>query len=276
MRSLLVLVAAISFSSAAPERTSAQAVPVEGTVRGRIVEVASDEGIPAVQVDYLDPRGRVRASATSDDEGSFLLARVPAGSFRLRAARIGYVTAATEYGRVEPGEVLTVVVRLQPEAIPLAPLEITARDRSTHPVLEGFHFRRLRGVGGTFLGREEIERRSAQRITDLLQTVPGIRVASGPGPGSRRLVSMVPPGAGGSDGRCPVQVFVDGVLAARRTFLPPGGGLSGVDGVPVDDLATPGELEGVEIYRGLGSVPPEFLTPDAECGVIALWTRRDP
>jgi hypothetical protein len=63
---------------------------------------------------------------------------------------------------------------------------------------------------------------------------------------------------------CPVQVYLDGVLASRNDTEP----------VPLDELATPAVLEGIEIFRGISSVPPEFLTPEARCGVIALWTRR--
>ncbi len=254
----------------------AQAVPVEGAIRGQVMDETTGEGVPAVQVEFLDPRNRVRASATSDGEGVFLLPRVPSGSFRLRATRIGYATTATDYGRVEAGEVLTVVLRIHPEAIPLAPLEITSRRRATSPILEGFHFRRERGVGGTFLTRDDVERRSPSRLTDLLQAVPGIRITSGPGFGSSRLVSMIPPGPARSSGACPVQVFLDGVLASRRVLMAGGGGLSPLDGVPVDDLASPSDIEGIEVYRGLSGIPPEFLTPDAGCGVIAIWTRREP
>lgn len=254
----------------------AQAVPVEGAVRGQVEDASTGQGVPAVQVEFLDSGSRVRASATSDGEGIFLLPRVPSGSFRLRTTRIGYATTATDYGRVEAGEVLTVVLRIHPEAIPLAPLEITSRRRASSPILEGFHLRRERGVRGTFLTREDVERQSPSRLTDLLQTVPGIRITTGPGFGSSRLVSMIPPGPSRSSGACPVQVFLDGVLASRRVLMAGGGGLSPLDGVPVDDLATPSEIEGIEVYRGLGGIPPEFLTPDAGCGVIAIWTRRDP
>jgi hypothetical protein len=46
------------------------------------------------------------------------------------------------------------------------------------------------------------------------------------------------------------------------------------EGVPLDDLATPTILEGIEIYRGASTIPPEFISPESRCGVIALWTRR--
>jgi hypothetical protein len=65
-------------------------------------------------------------------------------------------------------------------------------------------------------------------------------------------------------GPCPVQIWVDGMLTTRAAG----------ENVPLDDLASPGILEGIEIYRGLATIPPEFVSPGARCGVIAIWTRR--
>jgi hypothetical protein len=273
---LSVLVGGVALFLAGSGPLAAQAAAVEGAIRGEVVDETTGEGVPAVQVEFLDTRGRVRASATSDGAGVFVLPRVPAGSFRLRSTRIGYATTATDFDRVEAGEVMTVVLRIHPEAVPLAPLEVTSRRRVASPLLEGFHLRRERGAAGSYLTREDVERRAPLRLTDLLQSLPGIRITTGPGFGSNRLVSMVPPGPARSSGACPVQVFVDGLPASRRILMAGGGGLGPLDGVPVDDLVSPGEIEGVEVYRGLEGVPPEFLTPDAGCGVIAIWTRRDP
>ena len=66
-------------------------------------------------------------------------------------------------------------------------------------------------------------------------------------------------------GECPVQIFLDGMLATRNND---GGG------VLVDDLVSPLDVEVIEVFRGLSSIPPEFLTPQARCGVVAIWTRR--
>jgi hypothetical protein len=44
--------------------------------------------------------------------------------------------------------------------------------------------------------------------------------------------------------------------------------------VSVDDLVAPGAIEGIELYRGTATIPAEFLTPQARCGVVAIWTRR--
>jgi hypothetical protein len=247
-----------------PDLAAAQRNAVKATIRGRVLDQNTARPIPDVHVEFVDGRTIVRATAVSDDEGSFVLSDIPRGSFRLRASRIGYAHTITPYWRVESGEVLTVAVHLHPDAVPLAPLEITARAQSQSPVLSSYYRRLERRVNGSFITREEIEKSNAGAVTDLLRTVPGIQIETGLGQHSRS-VSMVRSIAVTSFANgCPVQVYLDGVLASRNDTEP----------VPLDELATPAVLEGIEIFRGISSVPPEFLTPEARCGVIALWTRR--
>jgi hypothetical protein len=54
-----------------------------------------------------------------------------------------------------------------------------------------------------------------------------------------------------------------------------------LDGVPyallggetIDDVVSPTQLEGIEVYRHAAEVPAEFLTAGSSCGAIVLWTR---
>lgn len=255
---------AVVFVCLLPDAASPQASPLHGTIRGQTVDEYNGEGLPGARVDFLDDARRVVRTTVADDAGYFLLPSLPPGAFRLRVTQFGYAQAITPFWWVQQGEILDVVVRLQPDAIPLAPLEVVALTRMPVPVFAGFHRRREQAVGGTFLGRSEIAERHAGRITDLLVDLPGVRLESAPGTSGREravVLGRALLAAGG--GRCPAQVFVDGILASR------GGGA-----VPLDDLASPSDLEGIEIYRGLGSVPAEFITPEARCGVVVLWTRR--
>jgi hypothetical protein len=244
----------------------AQANPVEGTIRGRVVDYLTEQPIPDVRVEVLDVKERIRRLAVSDSEGNFVLHRVAPGPFWLRGRHQGYTTTTTPPWRIEGGEVLTVTVFMHPEVVLLAPLAVTGRARTFSPVLAGFRERLQRRQGGTFITRVDIETRNAARVTDLLVGVPGLRIQAAPGAANSRLVTFARalPGMAAGPAGCPVQVYVDGVLATR-----------GRADVSVDELAVPGLLEGVEVYRGLGTVPAEFLTPEARCGVIALWTRRD-
>jgi hypothetical protein len=245
-------------------QASAQGNAVEATIRGRVIDETTSQPIADVYVEFVDGRTRTAKTAVSDDEGSFLLSGVPSGFFRLRAERIGYARTVTPYWRIEPGEILTVTVRLHPDAVLLAPLEITARTRSRSPVLSNFYQRVERRVGGVFITREEIERSNAGLVTDLLRMVPGVQIDGGGGQHDR-IITMVRaiPVTSFANG-CPVQIYLDGILATR----------SATDRVSLDELATPNVLEGIEVFRGLATVPPEFLSAEARCGVIALWTKR--
>jgi hypothetical protein len=247
-----------------PGPASARQSAADGTIRGRVVDELNGAGLPGAEVTFLDDARRVRSRAVTDPEGHFVLSRLPPGPFRLRVQQLGYVATTTPIWWVQVGEVLEVVVWVRPDAILLAPLEVTVVHRRFLPVLDGFHRRKALGVGGFFLDREQIDARNASRLTDLLMDVPGVRVENAPDtPGQARMITFSGSLLGPGGGRCPVQVFVDGVLASRRS-----------GGVPLDEIATPNALEGIEVYKGLGSVPAEFLTPESRCGVLALWTRR--
>jgi hypothetical protein len=102
-------------------------------------------------------------------------------------------------------------------------------------------------------------------LTDILQETPGVRVDRQGSGTTRRVIHLGPPLPGPGGGDCPVQIFVDGMLATRST----GGG-----DVTVDDLAQPQDVEAIEIFKGLASVPAEFLNRQSRCGVIAIWTKR--
>jgi hypothetical protein len=258
-----LVAAVLLLAMAAPSPASAQNNALDGTIRGVVLDETTGEPIAGAVVEVLDHVERIRRSAITDEDGRFLLLRVFPGPFWLRATHIAYVRTKTPRWRVESGEVLEVTIRLHRDVVLLAPLEVNASITSVSPVLSGFYGRLNRRMGGTLFSREEIEARNPARITDLLADLPGLRVQSDGNP-SFRIVSMASalPGVGGGPNSCPVQIYVDGVRATRSGPVSP------------DEILAPGSLEGVEIYRGIGTVPPEFLTPEARCGVIAFWTRR--
>jgi hypothetical protein len=258
-----LVAAVLLLALAGPSPGSAQNNAIDGTIRGVVLDETTGGPIAGVVVEVLDHVERIRRSAITDEDGRFLLLRVFPGPFWLRATHITYVRTKTPRWRVESGEVLEVTIRLHRDVVLLAPLEVNASITSVSPVLSGFYGRLNRRMGGTLFSREEIEARNPARITDLLADLPGLRFQSDGNP-SFRIVSMASalPGVGGGPNSCPVQIYVDGVRATRSGPVSP------------DEILAPGSLEGVEVYRGIGTVPPEFLTPEARCGVIAFWTRR--
>jgi hypothetical protein len=265
------LVLAALIGAAGPASGQVSDSRTESSVRGTVVDASSGRGVPAAFVEFLDQGGLVRASATTGEDGSFLLPRVPRGDFRLRVSSLGYARTTTAAARLEAGEALSLVVRVSPSALALAPLEITASVRVTSPVLESFYARAERGFGGIFLTRADIERAGPSRgVSDLVAGLTGVHLDTRPAPGLPAGVFLSQGEAGSSGRPCPVQVFLDGVPVDRRGVL--SGGMN--RGVQLDRLVTPADVEGIEVYRSLSEIPPEFLTTDARCGVIAVWRRE--
>lgn len=107
----------------------------------------------------------------------------------------------------------------------------------------------------------------------MLRSVPAVRILGSGSPSQRNHIQMsrALPDAGGRGG-CPVQVFLDGVLLTAQPLST----FRGPMGVPIDEVINPRDLEGIEVYRSMGTVPAEFQNTYSRCGVIVLWSRRGP
>jgi hypothetical protein len=235
------------------------ATPTAAQVRlfGRVVDERSASPIAEAHVTLLDERGRRMAVRTVDHTGEFEFFVKRHGRYFLHASRLGYRENTSPALALGEHSLLSVELRLDAEAVLLAPLEVMARARSrTSPVLANFESRLKNGLG-TFVTRQEIDRLRPARLTDVLVTLPGVHLEGGGAGGHNRVVHM------SRAVNCAAQVFLDGFLMNRL----PGA-------VSIDDIVTPGSVEGIEVYRGSASIPAEFLTPNARCGVVAIWTRR--
>lgn len=245
---------------------AAAAAEAQVHLYGRVIEDASEQPIAGADVVLQDARGRVVASRTTDELGQFRFLVEQTGPVRLRVGRVGYRPVTTPELDFGDYTLFSVEVRLAVEAVLLAPLEVVGRSRSSlSPTLAGFE-RRRQGGTGWYVTRADIERQKPDRVTDLLATAPGVAI-------HRRIVFM------GRAGGCPAQIYVDGFLLNRPT--PAGSGMgpgrrtpSSTEMFPIDDVVKPDVVEGIEVYQGLSRVPPEFLSPEAACGVVAVWTRR--
>lgn len=247
---------AVTLGAARP--ASAQVI-----LEGRVVGDSSGLPLPNARVVLLSRQSRFMASAVTDEAGRFRFERKGYGVYRVEASAIGYQQALSAPMWMTLESDSTVVeMRLAVNTVLLAPLEVVAlKPIRTSPVLEAMEHRRAHGLA-IHISREEIAERQPVNVSDILLEVPGVYAErQGSGASGRQLyISRALPGAGG--GACPVQVFVDGMRATR-------------DGdATIDDLVQPDDVQAIEVFRGLSSIPAEFLTTDARCGVIAIWTRR--
>lgn len=236
--------------------------PAQVILMGIVQEDETAMPISGARVEILDARNRQLAVRYTDDHGHFEVRLPTRDRYRLRASRLGYRATTTPILWMDGYDNIHVDLRMDPEAVLLAPLEVVARSRpSTSPILESFFDRQRSGMGHFFTSAD-IATRQPGRITDLLETLPGVRLESS-GRGMDRVIYM-------SRGTraCPAQVYVDGLLLNRRD-------MTGRDmGFTLDQAVSPLSVVGMEVYTGLSSVPAEFLSPEASCGVVAVWTRR--
>lgn len=237
---------------------------------GRVIDDLTERPLGAADVMLRTVDGRLIRRMETDQAGTFEFDVDRVSAIRLEVRRVSYLPNTTPTLHFDGRKFFQVEVRLDPDAILLAPLEVIAWSAvDPSPLLEGFRQRLETGLKtgmGTFITRDLIEARRPTNVSDLLRTVPGVTV-SGSAVGGRASVQV-----GRSLGRgCQTQIWVDGFLMNRRTQAQAGFGAADYR---IDDAVSLVSVEGIEIYRGLSSVPAEFLNQDAECGVIAIWTRR--
>ena len=241
---LLVLTAAIGAPRTAAAQEAGRAAPA--AVRG-VVVTTDAVPISGASVTLAPAVGSARTLVTAED-GRFAFEAAP-GAAELRVRRIGFRAESLAVTLpAAPGDSVVVRLAFVPRTLDAVVVQGRATDRRP-PAIVDFYRRRERG-GGRFVTRAEIERRQPQRTTDILRTVPGIRVqTSGAGSSLRYRES-----------RCAPDVYLDG--------LPLGAGEFDVDAVP------PSTIEGIEVHS-LGTVPAEYTRPfgRASCGTVLLWSR---
>lgn len=229
-------------------------------LRGRLLDAATAGGVAEGTVVLSANRGRFQTATRTDSAGHFAFADLAPGPYRLRASRIGYREVAGPVS-LAGDSLVEVELRMAAGAVVLAPVTVTSRaERPVSPVLRGFYARMSYGPG-RFLTREEVEAGHPVRVTDVLRNVPNLRLNAPRGGVGGGQMSQ-----GSTGERCAVVFFVDGMLLSRWS--------SDASGAAIDDYVHPGEVEGIEIYRGEGDTPAEFVTRWVHCGTVVVWTRR--
>ncbi|GBD31347.1 hypothetical protein HRbin33_00299 [bacterium HR33] len=159
-------------------------------------------------------------------------------------------------------------------ALSLAPLPfvldtavVSGERVNSYLELVGFNQRRALGFGD-HITREEFEQYFPGRVVDVLRRMPTVRVRPNPNFGGllpfggRDLREWVVESARAARPGCPMVVFLDGARVGDMETL------------DIEMLIATNQLEAVEAYGGAAQIPPIFNVTGAECGVLALWTRR--
>jgi hypothetical protein len=234
----------------------AQQPPVDTTHRdstpavliGRVTDTAGDP-VAGAEITVLK-HDSIRA--ISGDSGEFRLIRLPPGTIVFNVRRLGF-EPATFTAVLKPGRTHRAIFSLTSSAVALPAVSVADTAPQTH-WLDQFE-RRRSSARGTFFTRADIERKGARNGTDILRTVPGVRLAPiRGGTGNQVIMNR---GAGART--CIPAMFVHNVPYSGT-----------LDDFMADDI------EALEVYVGVSEIPPELdKNGRGICGAIVVWT-RDP
>jgi hypothetical protein len=219
-----------------------------GAISGTIRDSAGTP-IPGVEVVLLQTKGAIH----SDSVGAFHFANIPAGKRQLHFRRLGFAPKSLD-AEISEGRTLALTVVLEATATEIEGMTVEEATRRRQ-ILADFYDRSSRGFGH-FVTREQIEKRNPMNLSDMMRMIPGARLVPMRS-GGQAALRFNRAQMGGRD--CPPQYWVDGVKAF---------------GLNIDDII-PQDVEGIEIYEGASTVPPQFNTKEGTtiCGVVLIWTR---
>lgn len=254
---------------------------------GRLLDLESNAPLASGLVTLRSDDGKPVAMVFSDEDGAWRFDVPGPGAFYVEATRMDYEPWVAGPLEIGEGDHLSAVFHLRRRPVELAPIEVSVAALRRHLERSGF-YERQRADFGHFMGPEEISRRRAPRLTDLLTRIPGVKLVSmTTGSVGARYVTLR--GSNLSDGGiCRPRVFVDGLLYAAGDSRPVRESdevatemaediMSRVDqGLSLDDIGPAEDIAALEIYRSASQVPVQFGGGSVEtlCGVILVWTRR--
>lgn len=223
--------------------------PLHGQSGGSIggTTIDAQTGMPIVGASITIPV--LSRAVVSDEGGHFLHSPLEAGSYVVQVHAVGYIPSAKAFD-LTTGQSVTHVFQLTTIPPVLPNVVVSGHPGSVGRRFEDFDRRRAL-KRGQFLTRAEIEARNAVNLSDLLQTMRGIRTECA---GFTCIIET-----SRSTHGCRPAFFVDGRMST--TFGPT---------TPVRDI------EGIEVYLGPSEIPAEYLGPDSGCGAIGIWTKSSP
>jgi len=230
---------------------------MQGSISGTVTDARTGERIPGANV-ILPALNR---GASTNMEGEYSIANVPAGNFVLEVRFIGYQTVRRNI-TVVSGEALVLNFELTEETLSMDELIVTGTAGDT----------RRRAVGNAVSrvsATDIMDRSSRSNVTELLQSqTPGLTLIPGSGTaGTAANIRLR--GAGSITARTQPIIYVDGVRINSGTL-----GNFDVFGQSTSalDAINPSDIESIEIIKGPAAST--LYGAEAAAGVIQIITKR--
>jgi TonB-linked SusC/RagA family outer membrane protein len=225
---------------------TAEPAPVqqEGSIAGRVIDAATGEGLPGVNVFLVG----TTLGASTDIDGNYRIDNIPAGLYTLQASFIGYRTATVDSVEVRAGEVTVVNLALEQEVLGLEEI-----------VVVGYGTQRRRDVTGAVssVNVESLQELPVTNVVEALQTrAPGVRVITSDGR----------PGGSG------LEVQIRGARSLTASNQP----LFVIDGVPVEGVNLSelnlSDIVSIEVLKDASAAA--IYGARGSNGVVLITTRR--
>ena len=216
--------------------------------RGMIDGVVTDTNLVALGSATISILGSDVHVATGAN-GRFRIVGLRGGNYILAVHHVGYVPVAVAMAVAER-DTLRPSFTMRKFTTALDTMIVTAKSVTRR--LSEFEDRRRAGVG-YFITADDIERRNAVYVADVIRTVPSVTIDT------RAMFRQV--AVSTRDG-CRFNVYVDGVPLHEDR------------GTNLMNLPSPKEFAGIEIYSGPATIPLMYKATVGNCGVILFWTKR--
>ena len=239
----LALLAGLLLACLLPSSVVGQAG--SATLRGWVLVAGTDAPLPVARVQLLG----LRKVAVTDSAGRFEVAGLPPGVVEVQVQYLGLGTQRWNVP-LHAQASTAIVFRVRLGIIPVPAVHVSVK-RVVWPKMRGFESR-MQHREGTFITRDEIQRRQPQDLSDLLRTVPGL--------------TFEPPSTEFEDTHV---VMGHGRLLCTPTLYMDGHRVSAFQ---LDDFA-PEHIEAIEVYTRMSLVPGQYRIGPSRCGAILLWSR---
>ncbi|MEX2571664.1 MAG: carboxypeptidase regulatory-like domain-containing protein [Gemmatimonadota bacterium] len=216
---------------------SASSLNAQTVIEGTVFEDGTSEPISNANIRLIGTDGEIVGGTLSDLSGTFRMLVEEPGTYSLAIRHIGYAPVLAEELPITEGEDLRLEVRLAPTAVPLEAVTVIVDQPATSES----------GRLGAFRRRAELSQRMGRGRILMREDIERMGSNS-----TRDLLAGLL-----FSSSCQHNVMLDGIPAVGQ-----------LTGISPDDLA------GIEIYRGVSQIPPEYYRYGM-CGLALLWTRAD-
>jgi hypothetical protein len=216
----------------------AQTYTLSGVVRDEAQAPVSDAELKLTRAGESPQLTRTGA------DGHFGFDKVHSGAVKVSVRRLGYKATTKDVAVSGQAPAIPVDFALEAAATDVEPVYVEGENDKMHE----FYERQRTNNFGKYFDAAEIRRREPRLMSDLLRTIPGASISSANRVQNRVLLRG-----------CRPTIWDNGMKAY---------------GAELDDIATPTDIAGMEVYLSWAGLPPQYQDRENPgCGAIIIWTR---